>query len=238
MRKFVSYLRVSTQKQGRSGLGLEAQRTAVENYLNGGQWKLVKEYVEVESGKSDHRPELQKALHHAKVTGATLVIAKLDRLSRNVGFIDSLQQSKVKFVCADMPEANDTMIGFMAVMARHERKAVSERTKAALQAIKSIEKNPAAAKARRARGKKPLGNPNGARALRRAGKGNTAAVEALKGAADAHARDIMPIVIDIEASGTVTLQGITTELNGRGILTARRGRWHPTTVKKLLARVR
>src|SRR5262249_38927283 len=130
MRKFVSYLRVSTDKQGRSGLGVEAQRAAVESYVNGGHWKLLKEYLEIETGKNDHRPQLQKALHHAKVTGATLVIAKLDRLSRNVAFIDNLQESKVRFVCADMPEANETMISFMAVMAKHERQAVSDRTNA------------------------------------------------------------------------------------------------------------
>ena|SRR5215471_13517774 len=104
IRKFVSYCRVSTAKQGRSGLGLEAQRAAINDFLNGGQWKLVAEYVEIETGKNDDRPELRKALHRAKVTGATLVIAKLDRLSRNLRFIAELQESKVKFVCADMPD--------------------------------------------------------------------------------------------------------------------------------------
>ena len=155
-RKFVSYCRVSTTKQGRSGLGLEAQRAAIADYLNDGQWKLVAEYVEVETGKNDERPELRKALHRAKVTGATLVIAKLDRLSRNLRFIAELQDSKVKFVCADMPDANELTIHIFASLAQHERKVISERTKRALQAIK-------------ARGRK-LGNPNGARALRRAGR--------------------------------------------------------------------
>jgi DNA invertase Pin-like site-specific DNA recombinase len=236
MRKFVSYLRVSTDKQGRSGLGLEAQRAAVASYLNGGQWKLVKEYVEVESGKNDKRPQLQKALHHAKVTGATLVIAKLDRLSRNVAFIDNLQESEVPFVCADMPEANQTMISFMAVMAKHERQATSDRTRRALQAVKMLEAIPAMAKARRNADKKPLGNPNGARALRRAGKGNAAAIAAIKAKADRHAQDILPIVDDIRASGVSTLLGIAAELNARGILTARKGQWYPTSVRNLLAR--
>lgn len=225
MRKFVSYLRVSTAKQGKSGLGLEAQRSAVESFLNGGQWRLLREYVEIETGSGAvERPELQKALHHAKVTGATLVIAKLDRLSRNVAFIDNLQESKVAFVCADMPEANETMISFMAVMAKHERKAISKRTREALQAAK-------------AQGRK-LGNPNGASALRRANKGNTAAIEALKADADRRAReDILPVVDDIRATGTTSMKGIAAELNARGILTARKGRWHPTSVKRLLERI-
>jgi len=119
--KFVSYLRVSTEKQGCSGLGLEAQRQAVTDFLNGGCWQLVQEYVEVESGKRADRPKLAEALHHAKVTGATLVIAKLDRLSRDVEFIARLQKSGTKFVCADMPEANELTIGLLAVVAQHER---------------------------------------------------------------------------------------------------------------------
>src|SRR6516162_8861224 len=154
--KFVSYLRVSTDRQGRSGLGLEAQRKAVEDYLNGGNWELLAEFVEIETGKKDDRTKLRKALHRCKVTGATLVIAKLDRLSRNFAFIAALQDSGAKFVAADMPEANETMIQFMAVIAQHERKAISARTKAALAAAK-------------ARGQK-LGNPNLA-ALQAAGAG-------------------------------------------------------------------
>jgi DNA invertase Pin-like site-specific DNA recombinase len=236
MRKFVSYCRVSTAKQGRSGLGLEAQRQAINDYLNGGQWKLVAEYVEIETGKNDERPELRKALHRAKVTGATLVIAKLDRLSRNLRFIAELQESKVKFVCADMPDANELTIHIFASLAQHERKVISERTKRALQAVKKAEADPAKAKARREAGKKPLGNPNGARALRRAGKGNKAAVAARKAKADRHAEDVMPVIDDIRASGISTLRGITIELNERGSLTAHKTQWYPTTVKNLLAR--
>jgi DNA invertase Pin-like site-specific DNA recombinase len=176
-----------------------------------------------EFGGSDYRPQLLKALHHAKVTGATLVIAKLDRLSRNVAFIDNLQESKVKFVCADMPEANETMISFMAVMAKHERKAISERTRVALQAAK--------------RRGKMLGNPNGARAIRKAAKGNAAAVEALKTKAARFAADVKPIIDDIRAGGITSLRGISIELNKRGILTAFGRQWYPTTVRNLLARV-
>ena len=136
--KFVSYLRVSTKRQGESGLGLEAQRKAVSDFLNGGNWKLVEELVEVESGKHDHnRPALHKALEACKVYGATLVIAKLDRLSRDAHFLLGLQKAGVKFVAADMPEANEMVVGIMALVAQAERRMISERTKAALQAAKA-----------------------------------------------------------------------------------------------------
>src|SRR5262245_20029197 len=213
MRKFVSYCRVSTAKQGRSGLGLEAQRQAIAEFLNGGQWKLIAEYVEVETRKNDDRPKLRQALHRAKVTGATLVIAKLDRLSRNLRFIAELQESKVKFVCADMPDANELTIHIFASLAQHERKVISERTTRALQAAKS-------------RGQ-VLGNPYGARALRRARKGNRAAVNENIAKADRHAEDVLPIIEDIQASGILGLRAIAAELADRGILTARGGRWHP-----------
>jgi len=167
------------------------------------------------------------------VTGATLVIAKLDRLSRNVGFIDRLQEAKVRFVCTDMPEANETMIGFMAVMAKHERKAISERTSAALAALRERLKAGNKTKSGRDR----LGNPHGARALRKAAKGNSAAVQVIQAKADQRAReDFLPVVDDIRAAGIVTLKGIAAELNTREILTARRGRWHPSTVKRLIER--
>lgn len=219
--KFVSYLRVSTDKQGKSGLGLEAQRRAVEDYLNGGRWKLVAEFVEVESGKKNDRPKLREALHRAKVTGATLIVAKLDRLSRNAAFLLTLRDSGVNFVAADIPDANTMTIGVLAVIAQHERETISQRTKAAM----------AAAKRRGA----TFGNPNGARALR--GLGNGSAVKAVKVKADKHAKDIWPIVEDIRAAGVVTLKSIAEELNDRGILTARKGQWYPTTVKNLIERV-
>ena len=136
--KFVSYLRVSTKRQGESGLGLEAQRKAVTDFLNGGNWQLVEELVEVESGKHDHnRPALHKALEACKVYGATLVIAKLDRLSRDAHFLLGLQKAGVKFIAADMPEANEMVVGIMALVAQAERRMISERTKAALQAAKA-----------------------------------------------------------------------------------------------------
>src|SRR4051794_13068985 len=134
--KFVSYLRVSTKRQGESGLGLEAQRKAVSDFLNGGNWQLVEEQVEVESGKHDHnRPALRKALEACKVYGATLVIARLDRLSRNAHFLTGLHDAGIKFVATDTPEANERTI--MAAVAQAERRMISERTKAALQAAKA-----------------------------------------------------------------------------------------------------
>src|SRR6476661_7365355 len=141
----INYYRVSTAKQGRSGLGEAAQRAAVEAFCNSRGWERLEEYKEQESGKRDDRPELAKALHHAKVSGATLVIAKLDRLSRNLAFLAAIQDAGTKFVAADMPEANELTIHIMAAMAQAERKAISKRTKDALAAAK-------------ARGQK-LGNP-------------------------------------------------------------------------------
>ena len=134
---FVSYLQVSTAKQGASGLGLEAQRKAVEDFLNGGQWKLISEHVEVESGADDERPKLAEALARCRLHNATLVIAKLDRLSRDAHFLLGLQKAGVRFVAADMPEANEMVVGIMAVIAQAERKMISARTKAALAAAKA-----------------------------------------------------------------------------------------------------
>src|SRR4051794_13540802 len=119
--KFVSYLRVSTAKQGRSGLGLEAQRQAVAEHLNGGRWTLVAEHVEVESGRRNDRPALAKALADCRIHGATLIVAKLDRLSRNAAFLLTLRDSGVQFVAADMPQANALTVGILAVVAEAER---------------------------------------------------------------------------------------------------------------------
>jgi DNA invertase Pin-like site-specific DNA recombinase len=169
--KFLSYLRVSTDKQGRSGLGLEAQRMAVEGYLNGGRWTLTAEYVEAESGKRSDRPKLTKALAHAKAIGATVVFAKLDRLTRNVDLLRSLVASDVDLVFCDLPHVPPGAMGRflltqMASVAELEAGLISERTKAALAAAK-------------ARGVK-LGNPNGARALKGKQVGNKQAVAAVR----------------------------------------------------------
>ena len=136
--RWISYLRVSTDRQGASGLGLEAQRKAVEDYLNGGSWKLAAEYVEIESGKrSNNRPQLAGALAACKKHKAKLVIAKLDRLARNVHFISGLMDAGVEFVACDMPHANKLTIHILAAVAEHEREAISARTKAALAAAKA-----------------------------------------------------------------------------------------------------
>ncbi|NYI29062.1 recombinase family protein [Sulfitobacter geojensis] len=134
--KYVSYLRVSTGKQGRSGLGLEAQRHAVEAHLNGGHWEVVEEFVEVESGKSNGRPMLTEAIELCHAIGATLIVAKIDRLTRDAAFLLSLKDAGVEFVAADMPNANRLTVGIMALVAEQESEATSKRTREALQAAK------------------------------------------------------------------------------------------------------
>ncbi len=133
-KEYVAYYRVSTKKQGKSGLGLDAQRDTVQKFIKHNGNQIIAEFTEVESGKNDDRPELSKATEMAKEHDATLVIAKLDRLSRNVLFISQLMDEKVKFVCCDMPEANELTIHIFAAMAQHERKRISERIKEALDA--------------------------------------------------------------------------------------------------------
>jgi DNA invertase Pin-like site-specific DNA recombinase len=221
--KFVSYLRVSTDKQGRSGLGLEAQREAVLRYLNGGQWKLVAEYVEVESGKRNSRPQLQAAISHAKATGAKLVIARLDRLARNLHFVSSLQERGVDFVAADMPDANRLTVHIIAAVAESVGRAISENTRTALAAAK-------------ARGVK-LGNPNGARALRGKQVGNADAVAKIKANAAQRALDLAGIVSTLRASGLTSVRSIAGALNDQGIPAPRGDTWHPTAVSRLLTRL-
>lgn len=146
MKKYVAYYRVSTIEQGKSGLGLEAQKESVRRFANCDNC-IIAEFIEIASGKNDNRTELQKAIEYAKSNDATLLIAKLDRLSRNAAFIFTLRDTKVNFVCCDMPDANTLTIGIFATLAQHERELISSRTKAALDAKK-------------AQGAK-LGNPKG-----------------------------------------------------------------------------
>ncbi|MDX2210071.1 MAG: recombinase family protein [Sphingopyxis sp.] len=223
MCRVVAYYRVSTEGQGRSGLGLEAQRQAVRALCEGRGWQVIAEHTEVESGKVAARPELTAAMHRAKVTGALLVVAKLDRLSRSVAFLSALQDSGARFIAADMPEANELTVHIMAAVAQAERKAIGQRTRDALQAAKAAGRR--------------LGNPNGAAAIRRAAKGNAAAVAELKAGADSFAADLAPIIANIRASGGRSLPAIAAELNARHIQTRRGGRWHASGVRNLLARL-
>lgn len=216
--KFVSYLRVSTARQGRSGLGIEAQRDAVRHFVatRGGELSSP-EYVEVETGKRSDRPELQKALKRCRLTGATLVVAKLDRLSRNAAFLMTLRDSGVEFVAADLPEANTMTVGVMAVVAQHEREAISARTKAALAAAK-------------ARGKRLGGyRPGSARIA----DYQYEAVKAAQKAARDWAQDRRD---DLEAMVRLglSLNGIATKLNADGIRPRRGDRWTATGVKRAL----
>src|SRR5712691_7101762 len=195
--KFISYLRVSTDKQGRSGLGLEAQRQAVAAYLNGGSWTLVREYVETESGKRADRPKLKAALAHAKATGARLVFAKLDRLTRNVDLLRSLVASNVDLVFCDLPSVPPGAMGRflltqMASVAEFEAGLISERTKAVLAAAK-------------ARGVK-LGNPNGARALRGKQVGNRAAVATIRARAQERAENLQELVADLRSADITSVR--------------------------------
>ena len=220
--KFVSYLRVSTKRQGVSGLGLEAQRKAVEDFLNGGRWTLLGEYVEVESGSDNKRTELQNALRACRLHGATLVVAKLDRLSRNAAFLMNLQESRVRFVACDMPEANEMVVGLLAVMAQWERKAISERTKAALRAAK-------------ARGVR-LGNPsNLTNKARRKGNGVSTQVRAARALMRAH--DLGPSIVEIQTGGASSVRQIAQELNKRRIPTVSGKQWSDVQVKRLLTRL-
>jgi len=221
--KIVAYRRVSTSKQGQSGLGIEAQEHAIQSYAANKDAAVIETFTEVESGNNNDRPELEKALHLAKLTGATLVIAKLDRLSRNATFLLTLRDSGVKFIAADMPDANDLTVGIMALVAQQEREAISKRTREALAAAK-------------ARGTK-LGNPHGAAALRRAGKGNTASLRVIKEKASQHAENLRPVVEALRSDGVTGLGGIAQQLNERGMLTPRGGRWHKSSVRNLIARL-
>ncbi|OWY13516.1 resolvase [Thioclava sp. JM3] len=221
--KIVTYCRVSTHRQGRSGLGLEAQRSAVTAYAAANAAQIVGAFTEVESGRNNLRPELEKALRLARVTGAKLVIAKLDRLSRNAAFLLNLQDSGVDFVACDMLDASPFTIGIMAVLAQQESKMIGDRTRVAMQAAKE-------------RGQ-TFGNPNGAAALRRAGKGNSATCEVQRKAALTRALDLADTLEDIERHGFTTLQAQANELNRRGIKTARGKSWHPSSVANIRARL-
>jgi DNA invertase Pin-like site-specific DNA recombinase len=212
MTSYVAYFRVSTERQGQSGLGLEAQQTAVKQYADG----IIHSFTEIESGKNDDRPQLQAAIAMCKATGAALLIAKIDRLSRQAAFLLTLRDSGVQIVAADMPHAGTLEFGIRAVVAQHEREEISRRTKAALQAAK-------------ARGVK-LGSPNPA-------AGSAAGIASIQASADQFAQRILPIIADIERSGCTSLRAIAAALTARGVQTARGGRtWGASQVANLMQR--
>ena len=220
--KFVAYLRVSTAKQGRSGLGLEAQREAVRQFVVGRGGKIIApEFVEVETGSRNDRPELDKALKRCRLRGATLVVAKLDRLSRNAAFLMTLRDSGVDFVAADLPEANTMTVGVMAVVAQHEREAISQRTKAALAAA-------------RARGR-VLGGFRGAapNIAEYQQKGVQAACRLASQAAEERRETIEALQRE-----SLSLSAMATRLNADSVRTSRGGKWTATAVKRTIERLK
>ncbi len=218
--KTISYIRVSTKKQGQSGLGLEAQQAAVAEYIGRNKATMLAEYREVETGKTSKRPELQKALAHARRSGARLVVAKLDRLARNVAFLSALMESKVEFVCCDNEHANKLTIHILAAVAEDEARQISERTRAALRAYK--------------RRGGILGTPaNLTQAARR--KGARAAGEAHRERARACYADLVGRLREERTAGA-TLQAIADGLNTEGQTTQRGLPWSPTAVFRVLAR--
>lgn len=221
--QIVSYLRVSTAKQGLSGLGLEAQRAAVEHFTAAGGNTLVAEFLEVESGRKADRPQLAAALTSCRLHRATLIIAKLDRLARNVAFIANLMDGGVEFIACDMPHANRLTLHLFAAIAEHEREMISQRTKAALQAAK-------------ARGVR-LGNPNGAAALL---AGCRLAAERSTGVRRATAVQrvvaVAPILAELSANG-LSCREIANSLNGRGVPSPSGLSWYPEQVRRARAQL-
>lgn len=218
--RFVAYLRVSTDRQGQSGLGLEAQRAAVEGYLAGGG-RIVAEVVEVESGRRNDRPELERALALCRAHRATLLVAKLDRLARNVAFVSALMESGVEFVAVDFPQANRLTIHILAAVAEHEARMISDRTKAAL----------AAAKARGVKLGGFRGRPGSAEDC-------AAARSALSRRADDQARALRPVLDRIDPDGRLSLRALAEVLEAEEIPTPTgRGKWTAAAVQRIRVRL-
>jgi DNA invertase Pin-like site-specific DNA recombinase len=216
--KFIAYYRVSTQKQGQSGLGLEAQKQTVLDYLNGGSWDLIQEFTEIETGKGsdalDRRPQLKAAIDACKKQKATLVIAKLDRLARNVHFVTGLLETGVEFVCADMPKADKVMLQMYVVMAEWERDQISDRTKKALLAAQARGVTLGAAGAANLK-------PN---------------IEARQQAADDFANKLKGTIEGMKIRG-LTQRAMCTELNQVGIKTAKGKEWSLIQLQRVMARI-
>jgi DNA invertase Pin-like site-specific DNA recombinase len=214
-RKYVAYYRVSTSRQGISGLGMDAQKNAVSRFLNDGNATLVAEFSEVESGRNTSRLELQKAVALCRKAKATLLIAKLDRLARNAAFLLNLRDSGVDFLAVDMPHADKFTVGIMALLAEKERDLISERTKAGL----------AAAKRRGTR----LGNPNPAQSLKAAVKESSARAALFR-------ERMRPVVNQIRKAGVNSLRQIAVCLNARGLKTVNGREFKAQTVKDVISR--
>jgi len=222
--KFITYYRVSTKRQGLSGLGLDAQRESVAAYLAGFKGKLVAEFTEVEHGtrKGNHRPQLAAALAQCRVHNATLIIAKLDRLARNVAFVSNLMESGVDFTACDFPQANRLTVHILASVAEHEAEMISTRTKLALAAAK--------------RKGTVLGGDRGNTHLIYK-KGNRASAKVRSEQARSRAVDLLPVIDALRANGAASLRQIAEGLNERGVPTARGGEWSAVQVSRVVGRV-
>jgi DNA invertase Pin-like site-specific DNA recombinase len=220
-RALIAYLRVSTGRQGRSGLGLEAQREALERFADTEGFRIIREYTEIESGKGAdalaRRPQLAAALAEARRKRCPIAVAKLDRLSRDVHFISGLMSERVRFIVCELGEETDPFVlHLFAAMAERERAMIAARTREALARAK-------------ARGVK-LGGPKLAEA-------REAALASVKALADRNAANVLPVIHEIQKAGGRSLHQIADALNARGISTSRGGRWYAKSVSNLLARV-
>jgi DNA invertase Pin-like site-specific DNA recombinase len=221
MRTVVAYIRVSTDKQGKSGLGIEAQRAAIARFVEAEGLALLGEHVEVETGKGadalDRRPVLREALAQARKAKAAVVVAKLDRLSRDVAFIANLMAQRVPFIVSELGvDADPFMLHIYAALAEKERGMIADRTRAALASKKAAGA--------------VLGNRTNL------AEAQTMGAAANREAADAFAANVLPVVRELQAAGVTTARAIAEALNARGIRTARGGEWHHSTVRNLLAR--
>lgn len=217
MMNFIAYYRVSTQRQGQSGLGLESQQSVVADYINRQEGVLLHQYTEVESGKNNNRPELAKALQHCQLTNSTLIVSKLDRLSRDLHFLSSVMQSNIKFICCDQPNSGPLVLQVLAAVAEEERRAISTRTKLALTEAKK-------------RGVE-LGNPN-FNEVRNTCTSN--AHSQFMTNTKKYREAILPVIENVKAAGTTTLKGIAEELNRLGFKSRTGKQFYPSTVRGLI----
>src|SRR3954470_25013043 len=227
MRQAIAYFRVSTKRQGRSGLGLQAQREALARFVEAEGFEIVSEFTEIETGKGadalELRPQLAAAMERARRVNAPVIVAKLDRLSRDVHFISGLMKHRVRFIVTELgPDADPFMLHLYAALAEKERAMISERTKVALAAAK-------------ARGTK-LGNPKGAAHLKHLG--NKSAVEALKGQSAERADRLKAVLDQLQVDGITSANAMAKTLNDRQIATPRGGRWTARSVLNILNRLR